>query len=95
VTINNLTRIDIIKNISKKTGFSNLIAKKILNDFIFLLSQNIKKDILILKNIGTFKIIHKKDRPGRNPKTKEKFIISARNTVSFIVSKKLSDNLNK
>ena len=38
----------------------------------------INKDKLNLKNFGSFKILKKKERLGRNPKTKEEFIISAR-----------------
>ena len=44
----------------------------------------INKDKLSLKNFGSFKILNKKPRLGRNPKTKETFIISARKTLTFI-----------
>ena len=38
--------------------------------------KNINQEkYLNLKNIGTFKIINKKERIGRNPKTKEEFYI--------------------
>ena len=48
-----------------------------------------------LKNIGSFKILAKKERIGRNPKTKEEFIITPRNTVSFTASKFLKKIVNK
>ena len=48
-----------------------------------------------LKNVGTFKLIHKKKRIGRNPKTKEEFLISSRKSVSFTVSKKISEKVGK
>ena len=85
----NLTKNDLIKNISLKTGLSYNVSKKIFNDLIYILIHNIKNQSLILKNIGTFKIIHKKERIGRNPKTKDEFLISARKSISFTPSKKI------
>ena len=85
---------DIIKKISLQTGFSLNLSKKIINNLVDSLLLNIKSDGLNLKNLGSFKIINKKERLGRNPKTKENFIISARKSVSFHVSKKILDKLN-
>ena len=90
-----LKKKDLVNNLSLKTGFSLNYSKKIIDDFIEILIQNIKSGQLILKNIGSFKVIYKNERIGRNPKTKKKFLISSRKTISFIPSKKISDNLNK
>ena len=72
----NLKKIDIIKNLSKKTGFSKNFSKKIIDDLLEILLINIKNGNFILKKIGSFKVILKKQRIGRNPKTKEEFVIS-------------------
>ena len=93
--LNKKLKKDLIKDITFKTGLSSNVAKKIFNDLVNILIQNIKKGSLVLKNVGSFKIIEKKERIGRNPKTKEEFIISARKTVSFTPSKKIIENLNK
>ena len=91
----NLTKRDIIKNLAFKTGFPFIYSKKLLSDLIEIIIQNIKNNNLILKNIGSFKIIHKKERIGRNPKNKQKFIISARKSISFGPSKKLLNQINE
>ena len=91
---NNIRKIDIIKNLSSQTGFSLSFLKKIINDLIDIISYEIKKNTLNLKNIGSFKIVEKKEREGRNPKTKEKFLISARRSIIFTPSKKMSENVN-
>jgi nucleoid DNA-binding protein len=83
----NINKLDIIKNLSKNSGFSVNFSKKLINDLILILINNIKNGGLTLKNIGTFKILHKKERLGRNPKTKEEFKISSRKSISFIPSK--------
>ena len=92
---NNLTKKELIKNLSKKTGFSLLYSKKLVNDFFEALIQNIVKNNFNLKNIGTFKVINKKERIGRNPKTKELYTVNSRKSLSFIASNKLLDMLNK
>ncbi len=88
-------KIDLVKDLSLKTGYSQNYSKKIVDDLINIFIQNIKSGNLNLKNIGSFKLLNKKERIGRNPKTKEEFIISSRKSLSFTSSKKIIDNLNK
>ena len=58
-------------------------------------------DILIIqkkvniKNFGSFKIIFKDKREGRNPKTKEKFTISSRNVIKFVSSDILKQKIRE
>ncbi len=92
---NNLKKIDLAKNLTNETGFPINLSKKIINDLVEIFISNLKTGSLILKNVGSFKIINKKERIGRNPKTKEEFVISSRKSISFSSSKKLIDFLNK
>ena len=90
----NFTKNDLIELLSIKTGFSKNISKNLIDDLLFILIQNLLEEKLILKNLGVFKIIKKKRRIGRNPKTKEEFIINARKSLTFLPSKQMSDLLN-
>ena len=90
----NIKKIDLIKNLSLKTGFSENYSKKLISELISIFSSQIKNGKLNLKNLGVFKITNKKERIGRNPKTKEHFIISARKSISFTPSQKLVQKLN-
>ncbi len=89
----NYKKIDFAKNLSKKKGLSVVASQKIIDDIIDTLIRNIKSKLLI-KNVGSFKIIEKKERIGRNPKTKKVHTISKRKSISFIASKKLLKRLN-
>jgi integration host factor subunit alpha len=95
VSNNNLKKIDLAKNLSEKKGFSKLLSKELIECLISILSTNIKKKNLNLKNIGTFKILDKNERIGRNPKTKKLYTISSRKSISFTASKKLTKLINK
>ena len=91
---NNFTKKYLYKILSKKTGYSVLYSKKLIDDFLLILSLNVKKSKFVLKNLGTFKTVYKNERLGRNPKTKESFIITARKSLSFKASKNLNKKIN-
>ena len=91
---NNFTKDNFIKNLNKKTGLSLQVCKKLVNIFLHILIKDIKENDVNLKNIGSFKVIKKKSRIGRNPKTGEIFPISSRKSLKFTASKKLINNLN-
>ena len=91
---NNLTKDDICIFLSRKKGYSVLYSKKIINNLIEILIDEIKENPFNLKNIGTFKILNKKERIGRNPRTKEIYKIKARKTLAFKPSTNLSRKIN-
>ena len=91
---NNLTKEDICIFLSRKKGYSVLYSKKIINNLIEILIDEIKENPFNLKNIGTFKIFNKKERIGRNPRTKEIYKIKARKTIAFKPSTNLSGKIN-
>ena len=95
MTKENFKKINLTNIISKKTGFSHHLSKKITEDLLNIFKENIKNGNLHLKNFGSFKILYKGERLGRNPKTKKEYIISARKTITFKPSKKIIDHLNK
>ena len=90
----NLTKIELAKGLSKTSGYPTTFSSKVINDLIKICTEMIKNNELTLKNIGTFKLISKKKRIGRNPKTKEEYLINKRKSISFRASKNLSKFLN-
>ena len=92
----NLTKKDLVNLIYMQLGFSKQIAENLIDDFFFTLVLNLKKeDTLKLSKFGTFSIRKKKPRVGRNPKTKEEKIISARNVILFKPSKEFKTFINQ
>ena len=92
----NLTKKDLINSIYMQIGFSKKISENLLEDVLGYMTSNIinhKK--LKLSNFGTFTLRVKKSRIGRNPKTREKKLISNRNVVLFKSSNVLKNYINK
>tara|TARA_Y100000768_G_C23897415_1_gene643351 strand:+ start:569 stop:865 length:297 start_codon:yes stop_codon:yes gene_type:complete len=90
----NLTKKDISKDIYSNIGYSSLFIEKVTDDLIEILKKIIKTNNLNVKNFANFKVISKKERVGRNPKNKVEYKIPARKSIKFIVSKKLTENIN-
>lgn len=52
-------------------------------------------DRVMISGFGEFKVVHKKSRIGRNPKTLVTYEISERNVVVFSPSKVLRKEMNQ
>ena len=73
----NFTRKELTNNIFKRIGFSKNFSSEIVDDFFDTLIQHlIKFEKIKISSFGTFQVINKKERIGRNPKTKEEAKIS-------------------
>ena len=92
---NSFDKNDFSLNLSKKKGYSKIFSKKIINNLVEIICSNIKKDNFNLKNIGTFYILNKNERLGRNPNTREVFKIKSRKKIKFKPSKKTIKILNE
>ena len=91
----NLTKKDLINSIYMQIGFSKKISENLLEDTLNYITSNIiNSKKLKLSNFGTFTFRAKKSRLGRNPKTKEKKIISERKVILFKPSKEFKKKLN-
>jgi len=91
----NLGKREIIDKLTTVIGFSSRNIQKITDEIIEIIASILKDQKKInLKNLGSLKIVFKKQRDGRNPKTKEKFIINSRNTIQFRTSELLKKKLN-
>ena len=91
----NLTKKDLVNLVYMQLGFSKQISENLIEDFLSTIVSNIKNEKkLKLSKFGTFTIRQKKSRIGRNPKTKEKKVISSREVVLFKPSKEFREYVN-
>ena len=91
----NLTKKEIINSIYMQLGFSKKISENLLEDFLSIVLNELKKNKKVkISNFGTFTLRFKKSRIGRNPKTLKQTIISDRNVVLFKPSKDLKNFIN-
>ena len=92
---NNFTRKSLANKIYKNLGFSKNISSTIIDDFFESLSSVlIKNNKIKISSFGTFQVINKRERIGRNPKTKVDVKISARKIVKFKPSNFIKKKIN-
>ena len=90
-----LTKKEIINSIYMRLGFSKKISEIIFEDIFEIILKNLKTSNKVkISNFGTFTLRKKKERVGRNPKTKEIKQIKERNVILFKASKKFKNLLN-
>ena len=90
-----LTRADLAELIYSEVGISKTEASEIVDQFFEeIINDLVDGNSVKLTSFGTFSVRHKKERIGRNPKTKEEAIIDARRVISFKASKVLKKRIN-
>tara|TARA_B100001964_G_scaffold212262_1_gene248225 strand:+ start:622 stop:921 length:300 start_codon:yes stop_codon:yes gene_type:complete len=95
MTNKNFTRKDLSNKIFKNLGFSKNLSSKIVEDFFeTLITGIIKLNKIKISSFGTFTVLNKNERMGRNPKTKVDAKIFSRKVVKFkpslLVKKKIN-----
>ena len=85
---------DIVKNISSKAQISIKLANSVLNYFIKIITIESKNRSVKISNFGTFYTHKSPERIGRNPLTKEEFLIKERRKITFSSSKLTKDLIN-
>lgn len=79
-----ITKLDIVNHLHKDLGFNKIESKALVEAFFDEIKMSLKKNQEVkISGFGNFKILNKRERPGRNPKTGEPAVISARRVVSF------------
>ena len=89
---------DLVRSLSEeladKIRYSQ--AKQYIDSMLVCLEEVLldKKKIMI-RNFGSLVLRKKKERMGRNPKTKEEYKISKRYAITFYPAKNLKQSINE
>ena len=81
---------DIVKNILFKAQISSANSHQLLNSFIKLIKVKSKNKVVKISNFGSFYQLKTPERIGRNPKTKQEYLITARSKLNLNTSEKSS-----
>ena len=92
-----MTKSDLVSYIAKAAGITKKAAKASLEAFVGAVhvSLNKKTGSILISNLGTFRVVHKKARAGVNPRTGKKIKIPATKVPRFRASKALKETAKK
>jgi DNA-binding protein HU-beta len=86
---------EVTKEMREKFGITKKQAEDIFDFFIQKMSVRLcDNGKLFLNGLGTFKVVERAERKGRNPQTGEEMIIPARKVVKFSISSVLKEAIN-
>lgn len=88
------TKASISKNISNELDISMDQSKKVLDCFLQTIIKHSKSRKIKISGFGSFYTHRTLKRLGRNPKTKESYIIKSRKKCAFKTSNKIKEILN-
>jgi integration host factor subunit alpha len=90
-----LTKAEISENLFEKLQLTKKESKKFVDFFFEEVRKSLEKgEDVKLSGFGNFQIKNKKARPGRNPRTGESVIITARRVVTFKAGQKLKGTID-
>ena len=86
---------ELITTMSKKSNMSKVDTEKALKAFIDTVTEELKNGGKVqLVGFGTFEVVERAERQGRNPKTGETITIAASKSPKFKAGKALKDIVN-
>lgn len=89
-----MTKAELIGVMADEAGISQAAAAKALDAYIAAVGKELKKaGKLGLVGFGTFSVVKRKAREGRNPQTGKTIKIPAKKVVKFKAGKTLSDKV--
>jgi len=89
-----MTKAELVAVMAQDADISKAAAAKVLDSYIKTVTEELKKNgKLGLVGFGTFSVVKRKARTGRNPQTGEEIKIKAKKVVRFKPGKGLSDKI--
>ena len=90
-----MNKAELITKIAEKADVSKALAEKLLNATLASIHAGLTKDDnLTLVGFGTFSVVKRAARKGRNPQTGKTIKIPAKKVVKFKPGKNLKDAVN-
>ena len=90
-----ITKLDLVNHLNEKLGLNKVESKELVEAFFNEIKKSlINNEEVKISGFGNFKILNKKERPGRNPRTGESAVISARRVVTFKAGQKLRKKIS-
>ena len=90
-----MNRTELISAMSEKSELTKVDVEKALKAFIDTVTEELKNGGKVqLVGFGTFEVVERAERQGRNPKTGEAITIPASKSPKFKAGKALKDIVN-
>ncbi len=91
-----ITKKDIVKKISERTGIQQTVVAKVVQMTLDSIIDVISNEGNIeLRNFGVFTVVQRAPRTARNPRTGEKVHVPPKRAVKFYPGKELENRVSR
>ena len=91
-----MNKAELVAAIAEKTGLKKAFVDKTIKAFSDVVTEELANGGKVqLVGFGTFEVVERPERVGRNPQTKKTMKIAASKAPKFKAGKALKDNVNK
>ena len=85
-----MNKAEFVKAVAEKAGIIKKDAAMVIDAVLEVIEETLKKgEEIKIVGFGTFKVVTRKERKGRNPRTGEEIVIPAAKVVKFYPGAKL------
>jgi len=90
-----MTKQELVNRVANRSGYTRQHASDIIDTALEVMTESFTEGHnLTLRGFGTFKVITRKSRPGRDFRRKEVVQVPARRVVKFVPYNDLTNALN-
>lgn len=90
-----MNKTELVAAVAEKAGLSKKDAEKAIAAYTDVVSEELVNGGKVqLVGFGTFEVVERPEREGRNPKTKERITVAASRVPKFKAGKALKDKVN-
>ena len=90
-----MTRVELTKRVAKKAGFTQTDVAKVVNAvFDTIIEMLTEGKHIEIRSFATFKVVNRKERIRRNPRTGEKAMAPAHRAPVFKPARRIKDKVN-
>ena len=90
-----MTKAELVNEIKEQVGCTKTVAEEMLKALTSTITKTLKTEgSLRLDGIGTFSVVERAARKGRNPRTGQEISIPAAKALKFAPAKSIKEDLN-
>ena len=85
---------DLVRNVAERTGTTVKLAQAVIDAAFDEIASALERgERFMIPGFGSFSVVERKERKGRNPQTGEEILIPAKKAVKFSPAKALKEKV--
>lgn len=89
-----MNKAELVDRVSDKTGLARRVARDAVESFVKSIKMSLQSGVDVhIVGFGSFKVLHRGPRRGRNPRTGQVINVPAKKAVKFVPGKDFKERI--